>query len=112
MDFRKLAYDFLNTGVVQPNSLNINQRIFVANLFGLIGFTITFLMGVSVFIRQYNLLGAVLHTASLLFLSTYLITRSRCTTNPYKYSANLVTLPLLPLMIYSVYSDGVNGTGS
>jgi hypothetical protein len=56
MDFRKLAYDFLNTSVVQPNSLDINQRIFVANLFSLIGFIITFLMGVSAFIRQYNIL--------------------------------------------------------
>ena len=111
MDFKRFVNNYLNTGVVQTNDPESNQQIFVANLFGFIGYSITFLMGVSAFIRQDSLLGAVLLIASLLFFSSHLILRSKRFTNPYKFSANLVTSSLMLLMIYLVYTGGVNGTG-
>jgi diguanylate cyclase (GGDEF)-like protein len=114
MDFKKLkrhAKNYLNTGVVQSNDTESNQHVFVANLFGFIGYSITFLMGVSAFIRQNIMLGVVLLTACLLFFSSHLILRSKRITDPYKFSANLVTISLMMLMIYLVFTGGVKGTG-
>ncbi|MFT6284296.1 MAG: diguanylate cyclase (GGDEF)-like protein [Arenicella sp.] len=111
MDYKRLVKNYLNTGVVQSNDTESNQHIFVANLFGFIGYSITFLMGVSAFIRQERLLGIVLLVACLLFFSSHLILRSKRIANPYKFSANLVTISLMLLMIYLVFSGGVNGTG-
>ncbi|WP_293749185.1 GGDEF domain-containing protein [uncultured Paraglaciecola sp.] len=111
MDFKKFVYNYLNTGVVQTNDPESNQQIFVANLFSFIGYSITFLMGVSAFIRQDRLLGAVLIIACLLFFSSHLILRSKRITNPYKFSSNIVTSSLMLLMVYLVYTGGVNGTG-
>lgn len=111
MDFKRFINNYLNTGVVQTNNPESNQRIFVANLFSFIGYSITFLMGVSGFIRQDKLLGTVLLIASLLFFSSHLILRSKRLANPYKFSANLVTCSLMLLMVYLVFTGGVNGTG-
>jgi diguanylate cyclase (GGDEF)-like protein len=111
MDFKRFVDNYLNTGVVQTNDPESNQQIFVANLFSFIGYSITFLMGVSAFLRQDRLLGAVLLIASLLFFSSHLILRSKSITNPYKFSANLVTSSLMLLMVHLVFTGGVNGTG-
>jgi diguanylate cyclase (GGDEF)-like protein len=111
MDFKKFVHNYLNTGVVQSNDPEANQKIFVANLFSFIGYSITFLMGTSAFVRQDRLLGAVLMIASLIFFSSHLILRSKRITNPYKFSANLVTTSLMLLMVYLVFTGGVNGTG-
>ncbi|PKG99029.1 sensor domain-containing diguanylate cyclase [Paraglaciecola sp. MB-3u-78] len=111
MDFKRLIKNYLNTGVVQSSDTEANQHIFVANLFGFIGYSITFLMGVSAFIRQDRLIGIVLLIASLLFFSSHLILRSKRFANPYKFSANLLTISLMLLMIYLVFTGGVNGTG-
>lgn len=111
MDFKRLVNNYLNTGVLETNDPELNQQIFVANLFGFIGYSITFLMGASAFVRQDILLGAVLLVASLLFFSSHLILRSKRVASPYKFSANLVTSSLMLLMVYLVFSGGVNGTG-
>lgn len=111
MFFKRIAHNYLNTGVVESNDPELNQQIFVANLFGLIGYSITFIMSVSAFIRQDWLLGYVLLIASLIFFSSHLILRSKRIINPYKFSANLVTSSLMLLMVYLVYTGGVNGTG-
>jgi diguanylate cyclase (GGDEF)-like protein len=111
MDFKGFVNNYLNTGVVQSDDPESNQQIFVANLFSFIGYSITFLMGVSAFIRQDRLLGFVLILACLLFFSSHLVLRSKRFTNPYKFSANLVTTSLMLLMVYLVYTGGVNGTG-
>jgi diguanylate cyclase (GGDEF)-like protein len=111
MGFRRFVNNYLSTGVVKSNEPEANLQIFVANLFSFIGYSITFVMGVSAFIRQDNLLGTVLILASLLFFCSHLILRSKRIVNPYKFSANLVTSSLVVLMIYLVYTGGVNGTG-
>lgn len=111
MDYKKLVKNYLNTGVLQSSDTETNQHIFVANLFGFIGYSITFLMGVSAFIRQDRLLAIVLLLACLLFFSSHLILRSKRIANPYTFSANLVTVSLMMLMLYLVFTGGVNGTG-
>jgi diguanylate cyclase (GGDEF)-like protein len=111
MNFKKFVHNYLNTGAVQSSDQEANQQIFVANLFGFIGYSISFLMSIGAFIRQDILLGTVLLVASLLFFSSHLILRSKRILNPYKYSANLVTSALILLMVYLVFTGGVNGTG-
>jgi diguanylate cyclase (GGDEF)-like protein len=111
MDFKKLVNNYLNTGVQQSDDLETNQQIFVANLIGAIGSSMTFLMSVSAFIRQEGVLGSVLLIASLLFFSSHLILRSNRFVNPYKFSANLVTASLMVLMVYLVFTGGVESTG-
>jgi diguanylate cyclase (GGDEF)-like protein len=111
MDYKRLVKNYLNTGVLQSSDTELNQRIFVANLFGFIGYIITFLMGVSAFIRQDILLGTVLLVACILFFSSHLILRSKRVANAYKLSANLLTTSLILLMLYLVFTGGVNGTG-
>jgi hypothetical protein len=111
MDYKKLVTRYLNTGVMKSSDTETNQHVFVVNLFGFIGYSITFLMGVSVFIRQDRLHGVVLLTACLVFFSSHLILRSKRIANPYKLSANLVTVSLMILMVYLVFTGGVNGTG-
>jgi hypothetical protein len=111
MDYKKLVTRYLNTGGMKSSDTETNQHVFVVNLFGFIGYSITFLMGVSVFIRQDRLHGVVLLTACLVFFSSHLILRSKRIANPYKLSANLVTVSLMILMVYLVFTGGVNGTG-
>ncbi|MFT5837578.1 MAG: diguanylate cyclase (GGDEF)-like protein [Flavobacteriales bacterium] len=111
MNFKKLVHNYLNTGMVQSNEPEKNQKFFVTNLFSFIGYSITFVMGVSAFLRQDNLLGTVLFTASLLFFCSHLILRSKRIISPYKFSANLVTSSLMLLMVYLVHTGGVNNTG-
>jgi diguanylate cyclase (GGDEF)-like protein len=111
MNFKRLVHNYLNTGVEQSNDTETNQQIFVANLFSFIGYSITFLMGVSAFIRQDWSFGIVLLSVSLLFFSSHLILRSKRHINRYKISANIVTTSLMLLMVYLVFTGGVNGTG-
>lgn len=111
MNYKRFVKNHFNTGVLQSSDTESNQHILVTNLFGFIGYSITFLMGVSAFIRQDRLLGVVLLTACLLFFSSRLILRSKRIANPYKLSANLVTVSLMILIIYLVFTEGVNGTG-
>jgi diguanylate cyclase (GGDEF)-like protein len=111
MDFKRFVRNYLNTGSLETNEPELNQQIFVANLFGFIGYSITFLMGASALVRHDWLLGAVLLSASLLFFSSHLILRSKRIVNPYKFSANLVTSSLMLLMVYLVFTGGVKGTG-
>ena len=109
--FKGFFKNYLNTGVVQSNNPEENQQIFFTHLFGFIGYSVTFLMCVSAFIRQDWLLGTVLLIASLVFFSTHLTLRSKRITKPFELSANLITSSLMLLMVYLVYTGGVNGTG-
>ncbi len=52
MNVKKLIYNYLSNGVVQFNNSELNRQIPVANLLGLISYTITLIMSVSAFIRQ------------------------------------------------------------
>lgn len=111
MNFIKYLQNHLNTGVVQTNDPETNQQIFVANLFGFIGYTVSFIMGVSAYFRQEWMLASVLLIACLIFFSSHIILRSKRISHPYQFSANLVTSSLMILMVYLVFTGGVNGTG-
>jgi diguanylate cyclase (GGDEF)-like protein len=111
IDLKGLVTDYLNKGTSPAKSNESNQQIIVANLFGFIGYSITFVLGTSALLRRDWLLGGVLLLASFLFFSSHLILRFIGSKNAYKISANLVTSSLMLLMVYLVYTGGNSNTG-
>ncbi|MFT6898732.1 MAG: diguanylate cyclase (GGDEF)-like protein [Paraglaciecola sp.] len=114
---KKKIVSYLNTGTDIKNSLAMNQQIQVTNLFGFVGYTLTFLLG-CVAIRRSGLdynsdfwLALVLWSACILFFSSRLILKHHRNKNGYQFSANLVTVSLMILMFYLVVSGGVSNTG-
>lgn len=108
---RNLVIRYLNTGVSSENSVEINRQIQVANLFSFIGYTITFILSVSAFVRGNVLLGSSLFAASALFFGSHLILRMHRFKRRHLVSASVVLCSLLALMIYLVWSGGFSNTG-
>jgi diguanylate cyclase (GGDEF)-like protein len=111
MNLKTLVGNYLKTGIGDTTDLETNQQIFVANLFGLIGYLITFILATSAILRDEYVLASVLMSASLLFFFSHLILRYKYFKNNYKFSANFVTTSLMILMVYLVYTGGVSNTG-
>ncbi|MEH6712320.1 MAG: GGDEF domain-containing protein [Paraglaciecola polaris] len=114
---KKLIFEYLNTGTKVSNSPAVRQQIQVTNLFGFIGYTITFILGISALQRSdfsHNedlYLGIVLLIASVLFFLSRIILKHFQSKNGYTFSANLVTYALMVLMLYLVITGGVKSTG-
>lgn len=111
MDIKKFVLDYLNTGVNETHDPEVSQQVFVTNLFGFIGYSTCFLTGGTALLRADWLLASVLLIAGCIFFSSNLILRSNLFRNPYKFASLLVTTSLMILMVYLVFSGGVNGTG-
>ncbi|MFT4940819.1 MAG: diguanylate cyclase (GGDEF)-like protein [Paraglaciecola sp.] len=111
MNLKKSIGNYLKTGTSKADDSETNQQIFVANLFGFVGYLITFLMAISAFLRSDYLLAMVLIVTSILFFSSHLILRFKPFKNSYKFSANFVTISLMILMVFLVYAGGISNTG-
>lgn len=111
MTLKQFVSDYLNTGCNSANEADTNQQILVANLFSFIGYSLTLLLGVNAFVREENLLGIVLLIASAVFFSSYLILKYSHSKHAYSFSANLLTISLIILMFYLIYTGGYNNTG-
>ncbi len=108
---KQLFVNYLNLGVSQDKSQEINQQIFVSNLFSTIGYSITLLMAVSATVRGNYVLAGSLFVASALFFFAYWINRFAAVTNVHKISTRVVLVSLMSLMVYLVYTGGHQGTG-
>lgn len=114
---KKKIVGYLNTGTDIKNSLATNQQIQVTNLFGFVGYTLTFLLGGAAMVRSemsYNSdfwLALVLWLSCILFFSSRLILKRQRNRNGYKFSANLLTVSLMILMFYLLVTGGVSNTG-
>tara|TARA_R110002012_G_scaffold255132_1_gene434787 strand:- start:717 stop:1829 length:1113 start_codon:yes stop_codon:yes gene_type:complete len=115
--FKRLFSAYLNTGTNKSNTPAVRQQIQVTNLFGLIGYIITLVLGVSALVRSAGVknddfyLGVTLLVASGLFFTSRLILKFFQSKNGYKFSANLVTGALMILMLYLIVTGGVKNTG-
>ncbi|GGZ60913.1 diguanylate cyclase [Paraglaciecola chathamensis] len=109
--------NYLNTGTKASNSPAVRQQIQVTNLFGFIGYFITFILGVAALFRSQWVhngdfyLGVTLLIASVLFFTSRIILKYFQSKNGYKFSANLVTSALMLLMLYLIVMGGVKNTG-
>ena len=103
----------LNIGVSPDNELAVNQQILVANLFAMIGYSITFLMSLSAFIRSDTILALALLFASLMFFVSHCLNgfRERFSYPSHKISASIILTCLLILMGYLLHTGGHNNTG-
>ncbi|WP_110426945.1 GGDEF domain-containing protein [Glaciecola sp. KUL10] len=103
----------LNIGTTSEKHSEANQQIVVANLFAMIGYSITFLMALSAFLRSDTLLGLSLLCASGLFFFAHCINgfQHRTKHPTHRISANIILYCLLILMIYLLYTGGHNNTG-
>lgn len=111
MKFKNLLFNYLNTGIKDNNDPESTQRIVVANIFSILGTFITSILGINACLQDKYLLGAVLLSNACIYLYAHLIFRYNWFSLPYRHSANLLTVSVVILVLYLVYSGGVEGTG-
>lgn len=108
----KIAFiKYLQIGTSDEKSRDENQQLFVSNLFSFIGYTITFVLGISAAIKENGLLSFSLFFASSIFFFCHHVHRFPQLGNTISISTRLVFGILLILMVYLVYSGGVSNTG-
>ncbi|MCF2949637.1 GGDEF domain-containing protein [Paraglaciecola aquimarina] len=111
MKFINKLTTYFYKGVPDKDDLESTQRIVVANIFSILGGVITLLMGVTALLNHKPVLATVLLIQSCIYFYAHLIFRNNWFSVPYKYSANLLSISLITLMVYLIYTGGVNGTG-
>ena len=90
------------------NETKTNRKIFIVNLFGLVGLLITTVMSVTQYFNQDYALSAVLIVAAGFYSLSHYIQKTSGNT----LAASIIMLyTLLILMIYLIYSGGYNNTG-
>lgn len=90
------------------NEAKINRKVFIVNLFGLVGLLMTFIMGVIQYFNQDYILSAILLTAAGFYaLSHYVQKRAGNTV----IASMIMLYTLFILMVYLVYCGGDNNTG-
>lgn len=98
----------LNAGAVNHSFTNSSRRAFIINLFCLVGVLFTAPLGVLSLVKGNLLVGGGLLSIAAIYALNHLYLRA---TKNYLFSANIILYPLYVLMLYLVYSGGVNGTG-
>lgn len=98
----------LNAGAEDHSFTNASRRTFIINLFCLVGVLFTGPLGMLSLLQGYWLVGGSLLTIATIYFANHLYLRA---TRNYLFSANIILYPLYTLMLYLVYSGGVNGTG-
>ncbi|WP_299073582.1 GGDEF domain-containing protein [uncultured Paraglaciecola sp.] len=111
MQFRRFFQNYLIIVEDHSNDLEASQRVLVANIFGLIGYSIGFIMSLVAFLREDWLLGIILLASSSVLFIIHLFLRSKKIANSYTYTAILFTSAQMLVMLYLVHTGGVNGTG-
>jgi len=86
----------------------VKRHAFVLNLFAIVGLSLTAAMGILAFMRGDSPLGFSLMIASLVYLLSYLFQHI---TGKIIISSAVIIFSLYTLMIYLVYSGGVENTG-
>ena len=93
--------------ILETNNL-IDRRARVVDLFSFVGMTLTGILGVIAFFAENLALSASLITASIIYFAAYRIHRLQ---KDYSISAAVIVYSLHGLMIFLVYSGGVESTG-
>lgn len=105
---KRLLVSYLKTSVSEDYDQEKNRKIVVVNLFGLVGFFITFSMGVTALFNQTYALAVVLFLAGALFSGGHYYQRA---THNTRVSSYIILYCLFALMVYLVHDGGVNNTG-
>jgi diguanylate cyclase (GGDEF)-like protein len=108
---KRISKNYLNAGIRSDTSIEVARKITVLNLFALVGFSITFLLGLSAALQQDWPLTLSLFVGFALFLASHLYLRFSKFSNVHVVSSTLLQLVLMILCLYLVYSGGSNNTG-
>lgn len=98
----------VDAGDIANSLSNRSRRIFIINLFCLVGVLFTAPLGIMSLLRGHYVMGISLLCIAMLYLSNHLYLRK---TRNYLFSANVILYPLYSLILLLVYSGGINGTG-
>ena len=99
---------YLHAGYSADPESEKNQRVFMVNLFGMIGTIITLVMGLLAVYRQELFLALALISSSAGFQVAHAYNRI---THKHNISENIILYGLFVLMFYLVFNGGVNSTG-
>ncbi|WJG11305.1 GGDEF domain-containing protein [Aliiglaciecola sp. LCG003] len=111
LNFNNLLKNHLHSGNNTSQTYEVNQQIFVVNLFSLIGLIVTFILSMSALYRDEKVLSSLLLVAAIVFLIAHQIHRIKSITHPYIVSRRIIHYCLLALMISVVYTGGYANTG-
>lgn len=99
---------YLRTGMSDDNDYETNRRVFMVNLFGLVGICITFLMATGQLLQRNWVLTAVLYLASVVYYLGHLYQKN---TGNFDVASNIILFSLFLLMFYLIHTGGVANTG-
>ncbi|MEP4892238.1 MAG: diguanylate cyclase [Aliiglaciecola sp.] len=102
---------YLYLGAEGDKNSETNQQLFVSNLFSIIGYSLTFVLGISAAFGGEVVLSVSLFAACFLFFASHQIHRLKKIKNTYKISTRIIFTCLLFLMLYLVFSGGHGNTG-
>jgi len=106
--FKRLLIDYLKTGCSDDKYDENNRKIFILNLFALVGMSITGVMSLIAFYNANYTLAIVLLVASFIyFLARFIQLKIK----NHVVSSSVVLYSLYILMFYLIYSGGANNTG-
>jgi len=105
---KNLLVNYLKAGIDTKNYGEINRKIFIINLFGLVGMSIILAMAFTASYYHNYRLAVILFSASGIFYLGRLILKF---TGNYHLSSGVILYSLFILMFYLVYAGGVNNTG-
>ncbi|GAB3486049.1 GGDEF domain-containing protein [Marinomonas epiphytica] len=107
--FNQLAWKrFFYAGLPDQTISEDSRRVFMINLFSLVGVVFTLPLGVSSLIEGSWLLGLALVAIAAIYTFNHLYLRK---TQNHLYSGGVIIYPLYCLMLGLVYFGGVGGTG-
>lgn len=101
----------MHAGATSQTDIETVRRISVLNLFALVGFSISCLLGIQALLVQDYWLGIALFSAFALFLFAHLQLRIKRSPGAFRFASGLVQVVLFSLCLYLVYSGGANDTG-
>ncbi|WP_229158735.1 GGDEF domain-containing protein [Fluctibacter halophilus] len=111
MAIKQWFIDYIHTGVHAQQDDETRRQITVANLFSLLGWSITLAMGAAAIWRYNYPLAAILLTASALFYSSHFVFKIKRIHSPHKISSKLLLGCLLVLMVFLIFTGGHQKTG-
>ncbi|MGB3727353.1 MAG: GGDEF domain-containing protein [Glaciecola sp.] len=102
---------YLRVGITASTDYEKSQRLLVSNLFAFIGYTITFTLAISAFLRGNLPLSIALLISSSVFFFCHQIHRFPSLGNTLNISTRVLYLCLIVLILWLVYSGGNANTG-
>lgn len=108
MTVKQLLINLFTAGISSNNSDDENRKIFIINLFSMLGLLTVVTLGLSAYLNDNADLALALLAASLVFLSGVVY---QYITGKANWSSIVSVSALFILLVYLVQSGGVNNTG-